>query len=135
MDGLRTRGLQRPVITDGIPSLMILWVDVDMAHEGGGFKVFRHRMVSLEQNCAWNEGLGLAAGPAFRCFRTGTFCRKISQNAHSAYYLDCLPTKHTIFPPKIHAGRVHSSARDAVLRHTFKELAGMRPVARVLRFP
>jgi hypothetical protein len=78
-------------------SLMILWVAVDMAHQGGGFKVNCAHWFRSGKNSAWNEGLGRAGRLRLRCFSTGKSCRKFSQNADFAHYLDCLPPKHTFF--------------------------------------
>jgi len=70
---------------------------MDMAHEGGAFKVIHAYKVPARQNSAWNEGLGRTGRLNLRCFSTGKRCRKFSQNADFAHYLDCLPPKHTFF--------------------------------------
>jgi hypothetical protein len=43
-------------------SLTILWAALDMAHQGGGFKVNSARMVSVTENSTRNEVLGRQAG-------------------------------------------------------------------------
>jgi hypothetical protein len=76
---------------------MILWVAVHMAHKAGSFKVNHAGMVSEAENSTGDEGLAAARAVQIRRPCNGTFCRKISQIADFAYYLDCLPPKHTFF--------------------------------------
>jgi hypothetical protein len=79
---------------------MILWVAVHMAHNAGGFKVIHAGMVSEAENSTGDEGLAAWAGRPGRPCAT-IACRKISQMANFAHYLDRLPLKHTFFQPKI----------------------------------
>jgi hypothetical protein len=80
---------------------MILWVAMHMAHKAGGFKVIHAGMVSGAENSTGDEGLAAALTCSVQRPWTGTSCQKFSQTAGFAYYLDCLPPKHTFFQPKI----------------------------------
>jgi hypothetical protein len=81
------------------------------------------------KNSAWNEGLGRTGRLHLRCFSTGKACRKFSQNADFAYYLDCLPPKHTFFQLIIWANVAWNFPVEAILRHSVNELANVTQVA------
>jgi len=110
-------------------SLAIPWAALDMAHEGGAFKVIRAHWFRPGKNSAWNEGLGWAGRLGLRYFSTGNLCRKFSQNADFAHYLDCLPLKHTFPQLIIWAIVPRNFPAKAIFRHSVNELANVTQVA------
>jgi len=75
------------------------------------------------------KGLGGWGSYAFGVSAPASPCRKFSQNADFAHYLDCLPPKHTFFQLIIWAIAVRNFPVKAILRHSVNELANMTQVA------